>query len=127
MNVPTEMLKRIRKSGRQQAPHMCMGVEGRGDLDEEEWEEDVDQEDSEEDTMSTEADRKNVEKGQLNALPKEEDAFLAPALLSEFMGDQVVTTRCDNKDAVIEWLFVPFIVEEDEASPVNDDEASDEF
>jgi hypothetical protein len=33
--------------------------------------------------------------------------------LSQFVEEQIVTTQCSNAGAVIEWLFVPFIEEEE--------------
>jgi hypothetical protein len=99
---------------------MCLGVAGRGDLDEEDWlgvrtedeeEESSDDEDDEDelideidhDTFSLEEDDSDLETG----LDKD-----GPAPLSQWEGEQLIATKCSNVGAIIEWVVVPFIVED---------------
>jgi hypothetical protein len=87
-------------------------VLGRGDADEEQWAEDAKQ--------SHDADTGGEEKTKKS----DEDGGIAP--LSKWQDEQLVMTKCTNKDAVIEWLFVPFIVEDEAEQDEQDgDSASD--
>jgi hypothetical protein len=43
-----------------------------------------------------------------------EDLDDGPPSLLYWLGKQLMATRCDNEDAVIEWVLVPFIIEEKE-------------
>lgn len=88
--IPSHIVKQIKALGYDQSPYMCFGVYGRGSQDEVDW---ADREDE----TTTE---------QFEANP----ASILP--LSNWKGEQIVTTQCSNKDAVIEWVFVPYIVEE---------------
>jgi len=98
--VPRHILGRIEKSGKVQYPYLCLGVKGRGKFDEEEWSEDQDDIDDDEDIIN------EME----NSNGRNQDGFMP---LTAFENAQIVTTSCANDGAVIEWLFIPFIVEED--------------
>lgn len=86
----TDVVLQIRNLGHEQFPYMCFGVYGRGDKDEEDW--DADENDSK------------------KAAGAKKDGN-SSSHLSEWADDHVVTTQCTNDGAIIEWLFVPFIVE----------------
>lgn len=122
-NVPLHTRRRIAETGREQEPYMCLGVPGRGDLDEEDWlghraryvqgeSESEDSEDNEQsmvdeidhDNFSVDGDDENEEDGD-----NEDDE---PLDLWHWEGEQLVATRCSNTDAIIEWVLVPFIEEE---------------
>jgi hypothetical protein len=76
---------------------MCVGVLERGDGDEKEWSEDV---------TKHGAKVKRLDGPGM----KSNSTQLAP--LSDWNGEQLVTTKCSNNGAVIEWIYVPFIVED---------------
>jgi len=98
--IPSQMVRQIHNLGHEQIPYMCLGVLGRGDQDEVHWDEGED------------------EGGELTVAAgpgSRNESFKAGEWepLSEWMEQELVTTQCTNVGAVIEWLFVPFIVEED--------------
>lgn len=95
--IPTHIVNQIKTLGHAQSPYMCFGVHGRGSQDEVDW---VD-EDNDDDDEEIEG----------NEFDETTDATSMP--LSYWQGEQIVTTQCSNKAAVIEWVFVPYIVEED--------------
>lgn len=91
--IPLHIVNQIKTLGHSQSPYMCFGVYGRGNQDEVDWSEEANDEDDEEE--------EEEQPDSIEILP-----------LSNWNGERIVTTRCSNKDAVIEWVFVPFIVEE---------------
>lgn len=99
--IPSHIVKQIHNLGHEHISNMCLGVYGRGHNDEVEWDE---QEDSEHKTDAN------------NGTGDGEHIGWKP--LSAFHNQHVITTQCNNKGAIIEWLFVPFIVEE---TPLNED------
>jgi hypothetical protein len=74
--------------------HLCLGVVGRGNANESEWTAD----DESEDWDPWEYD--DVER-----YPN------GRKTLQLWSGQQLQTTPCSNEGGVIEWLYVPFIVE----------------
>lgn len=121
-NVPLHIRKRIAETGREQEPYMCLGVSGRGKLDEEDWlgvrksDEDEQSSDDEDKELMEEIDHDNFslegdDEGENGS--KLEDGFPP---LSQWEGKQLIATRCSNVGAVIEWVVVPFIVEDFESS-----------
>jgi translation elongation factor EF-1alpha len=66
---------------------MCLGVIGRGNYDEKPW---------------------NETNGTMEV--KTEEFEWKP--LSDWNGENVVSTQCSNTGAVIDWAIVPFIVED---------------
>ena len=103
-SIPGHIVRELRSDGYpEQEQHLCLGVRGRGDKDEDDWE--VDEDDANEDL---------VPDGELNE-----------TALRKWIGMQVVSTQCSNKDAVIEWLYVPFIVEEHNETTASDSEANE--
>jgi len=115
--IPLYTQKRINETGREQEPHMCLGVAQRGGKDEDDWfgereeffesYEDLDEE--------------------LEAI-EEEDADGGggyPSLLY-WLGKHLMTTRCSNEGAVVKWTLVPFIVEEQSDEEQNSDEEAND-
>eukprot|EP00980_Cylindrotheca_fusiformis_P031044 scaffold25738_cov127-Cylindrotheca_fusiformis.AAC.4 len=121
-NVPLHTRKRIAETGREQESYMCFGVRGRGDLDEEDWlgqraeyyQEESESEDSSDSDHSIvdeiDHDRFSVDGDEEGENAEVED--VGPPDLWHWEGEQIVATRCSNTDAVIEWVLVPFIEEE---------------
>jgi len=103
-NVPLHIIDRIKSKGRTQHPYMCFAASGRGEDDTDDWEEDakLDKADKSDDESLT-PDIENFE-----ALKAEH----GKPPLKLWSGKQLVSTPCSNTDAVIEWLFVPYIVED---------------
>ena len=117
--VPLHTRRRIAETGREQEPYMCFGVSGRGDLDEEDWfgqrgedeevSSQVDKPGEDEtavdvDNFSVDEDDEPNSKGSDGRSP-----------LRDWAGEQLIATRCSNSGAIVEWIVVPFIVEEDES------------
>jgi len=123
MNVPLHVRNRIRSKGRgEQVEYMCVGVTGRGGLDEELWSEDEDEEEEEDEgeQVVKEEEQTEIKRGlaekhheyhESDSAEDEEEESRENSLipLSEWIDAQVVTTRCDNVGAVIEWVFIPFV------------------
>lgn len=119
-NVPLHTRSRIAETGREQEAYMCLGVTGRGELDEEDWlgvrrvedESNDDDESDDEENLTDEIDRDtfSLEEDDSKEDPElDEDGF--PSLFA-WEGKQLIATRCSNSGAVIEWVVVPFIVED---------------
>jgi len=96
MNIPIHLQTRINIKHSEQELHMCVGVLGRGDGDEKEWEEDKKK------RLEREAVQDN------SATPEEEEDYRGFPL-SEWEGEQLVTTRCSNTGGIIEWALIPFV------------------
>lgn len=90
--MPSHIAKQIAQRGTGKIPYMCMGVHERGDADELRW------------NGNVYAPRGSNETANHST---------SDAPLSEFRGKPVITTQCTNTNAVIEWVFVPFIDDED--------------
>ena len=108
--IPRHIVARIQSTGYYQESYMCVGVLERGDGDEEEWSEDVTKHGAKAERLDGPGRKSN-------------STELAP--LSDWNGEQLVTTKCSNSGAVIEWIYVPFIVEdplEEEDTTTVDDE-----
>ena len=111
--VPAHTRRRIEETGREQEAYMCLGVRGRGKLDEEDWfdkraHEESDSEDSEEEEVN-EIDEDNYSDG--DEIQDSEDILDD---LSDWEGSQLVATRCSNTGAIIEWILVPFIEDDND-------------
>ena len=96
ITIPSHIVSQIRNLGHKMTPYLCLGVYGRGNRDELDWEDDDYDPELENDDISD----------------NDDDEEWAP--LSEWLEQEIVTTQCTNKGAVIEWLFVPFITEDNE-------------
>ena len=93
-HVARELKKK--KEGEEVHRHLCLGVEGRGNM-EEPWIE------YEEEEME-----------ELDPWEKDDvDVYLnGRKSLQLWSGQQLQTTPCSNEGGVIEWFYIPFIVEE---------------
>ena len=116
-NVPLHIIDRIKSKGRSQDPYMCFAVSGRGEPDFDDWEEDAK---IERHTMDDEE----------TLVPDQEDIDAAEKIddklpLKLWAGKQLISTPCSNADAVIEWIYVPYIIEEDSEDAI-DGEAEEE-
>jgi hypothetical protein len=103
--VPTHIVRQINLLGHKQHTHMCLGVLGRGNHDEEDWEEDDDDDYTivgKIEEGNTMMDEEEEEKDDNDDDDEFED-------LAEWVNEEIVTTQCSNTGAIIEWLFVPFI------------------
>lgn len=92
LNIPLHIQNRIRNKGKDQEAHMCLGVLNRGNRDEQDW---------------SSIDESYDNEDRIELADKNED--WSP--LSEWKDEQLVTTRCSNVGGVIEWVFIPFINE----------------
>lgn len=130
--VPLHTRRRIAETGREQEAYMCLGVAGRGELDEEDWlgvrdeGEEEEEESTEEENDDTEIETETIDQIDQDNFSVDGDEMegedgLLP--FSHWEGEQLVATRCSNVGAVIEWVLVPFIEEDDEE---NDEESVDE-
>jgi hypothetical protein len=78
---------------------MCLGVYERGNEDELDWDD--------------ESYKAVQEERRARHLNREQSADGKYADLTEWEGSEIITTQCTNKGGVIEWVFVPFIDEDD--------------
>lgn len=96
-SLPLHMARQLEnKEGGEVHQHLCLGVVGRGDMHDE-WIEWTEEEMEELDPW---------EHPDVETYPNGRKS------LQLWSGEQLRTTPCSNKGAVIEWYFVPFIVEE---------------
>jgi len=101
MNIPIHLQTRINIKHSEQELHMCVGVLGRGDGDEKEWEEDK------KTRLEREAAQGNTSTPEEEDKEEEEDRRGSP--LSKWEGEQLVTTRCTNTGGIIKWAVIPFV------------------
>ena len=102
--IPFHIVKQIHALGHDHIPYMCLGVFDRGYNDEMDWEDEAYEKSNSNITSP-------ASKPHLSHQAEPPDT-LEP--LSSFNGAGVVTTQCNNFGAVIEWVFVPFIHEEND-------------
>ena len=143
-SVPLHTINRIAETGRTQEKYMCLGVAGRGDKDEEDWlgirdEESNDEDGYDEDEDYAEGDEEpgdpleTIDKDSYSVEDKDglpEDTTVADGELlplDEWVTEQLISTRCSNSAAVVEFVLVPFIIEDGEnpATADNDTEAEE--
>ena len=119
--VPLHFRKRIESTGRKQEPYMCLGVAMRGNDDEEDWfderteffESYEDFEFDEESEGGTNETDTNVTSDTKDATADNEDSDERLRPLVYWLGKHLMATKCSNQGAVIEWVLVPFIEEEE--------------
>ncbi len=109
MTMPKHIVKTIQRGGKTQESHLCLGACGRGGTDQD-WPDDV---------CGKTQEEKNDMMPIATTYP---DGSLVP--LKKWKGKHLVTTRCSNKDSVIEFLYVPFILEDLAASDETADGSS---
>ena len=117
-SLPLYIVRQLESKKKNVTGQLCLGVRGRGDMDESLWHEEEEEEEGEE--------------GEEEHHPWEQpDVPLYPngrKSLQLWNGQQLQTTPCSNIGGIIEWYYVPFIVEEyddkDEELAVNVDALS---
>jgi hypothetical protein len=100
--VPTHIVRQINLLGHEQQTHMCLGVLGRGNRDEVDWEDD----DDDDSTIVGKIEEGNTRMDEEEEDDDDDDEFED---LAEFVNEEIVTTQCSNTGAIIKWLFIPFI------------------
>lgn len=119
--IPSRVVQQISNLGHDWIPYMCYGVYGLGDADEETWNNEEEEEDEGEEDENYEDQWHRHDEGFAfdSSLPDtdkddkvKDDPGKPQSILSAFNGHEVITTQCSNSGAVIEWLFVPFILED---------------
>lgn len=115
--IPSHVVRQIHNLGHDQHPFMCFGVFQRGDSDEVDW--------NDKEYMTRKRKQKSLQRS--SPKPKSFNAgTLAP--LSEWEGERLMLTQCTNMKGVIEWVFVPYILEleddDDTQGPVDQGETS---
>jgi hypothetical protein len=108
--VPTHIVRQIKNLGHEQHTHMCLGVLGRGDRDEVDWEED--DEDDDDNTIVGKIEEGDTTMDGAAEEDDNDDDNEELEDLAEFVDEEVVTTQCSNTGAIIEWLFIPFIADD---------------
>ena len=98
--IPHHIVKQIRNLGHDQLPYMCLGVYERGNEDELDWDD--------ENYKAVQEERRAR-----HLINRKESANGTYADLTEWEGSDIITTQCTNEGGVIEWVFVPFIDEDD--------------
>jgi hypothetical protein len=112
--IPLHIVKQINNLGHAQTAYMCFGVYGRSDDDELEWDDENYVKGSERESDEPVGD---AEDG---------DAEEENPPLSEWEGEEIITTQCANKKAVIEWVYVPYVVEDDDDEEADDSEPEEQ-
>lgn len=93
--IPRFIVHGLKQNGHpEQEQYLCLGVRGRGHKDEGAWVEDTQMEEGE------------------HLVPDNLDREEGLLQLHKWNGMQLVSTQCSNKGAIIEWIYVPFIVED---------------
>jgi len=103
VTIPKHIVRTIEKGDKKQEAHLCLGACGRGGTDED-WPDEV-------------CGKTQEEKNDMMPIStRYPNGHLVP--LKKWKGKHLVTTRCSNLDSVVEFLYVPFIME-DEADANN--------
>lgn len=112
--IPNHIIKALQYKGVHQHPYLCFGVVGRSEVEYSPWNEDTKQ-----DQFNT-----------FNFLPKKTKQLFFQNISRDRLrslrlwgGKQLVTMPCNDTDAIIDFLFVPFIVEDDGYGEVSDKSA----
>lgn len=112
-SLPLHIARQLKKKGKDVHQHLCLGVMGRGDADESGWIEDEAEDEDEEPYPWEHEDVERYPNGRKS--------------LQLWKGEQLQTTPCSNIGGVIEWYFVPFIVEEYDDEDNNSTETGEEM
>ena len=102
--IPLHTRNRIAQTGKEQEAYMCLGVAKRGSLDEEDW-----FNEREDFLKSYEEEEQDDKDNQKETEVLDSDGHKS---LIYWYGKHLMATKCSNEGAVIEWVLVPFIVEE---------------
>lgn len=112
--VPKSMRKMIEDDGRNQESHICLGVLGRGQKDEEVWNlpeiknisHTNSKDEQEYDIDDSPSLTKYLDVMRIQGLSSDHGAFTS---LQAFAGERIVTTKCSNRGAILEWIVVPYV------------------
>ena len=121
-SVPSHIINTLKYKGKDQHPHICVGVIGRSQTEYSPWKEDENKERL--DSVDFLPKKVKPKKGETNVdTMAKEGSKLKSLRLWKFK--QLVTIPCSDEDAIIDFVFVPFIVEEDDkedsVAPVEDE------
>jgi len=97
VTIPRHIVRTIEKGDKKQEAHLCLGVCGRGGT-EEDWPDEV--------CGKTQEQKDDF----MPVRTRYPDDSLVP--LKKWKGKHLVTTRCSNTDSVVEFFYVPFILED---------------
>jgi hypothetical protein len=100
-SIPSHIVRQIHNLGHEQHQFMCLGVLGRGDNDEVPW------------------DPANAVEPMAKSFTRNSSDSSEWGDLAQWNGELIVTTACSNEGGVVEWVFVPFIVEDEIAEENN--------
>lgn len=101
--VPAHIINALKYKGREQEANICFGVVGRGKVEYKPWKED-----------------ENTEYyNTVDFLPKKAKKLItndgtSRKSLRLWKSKQLVTIPCHDEDAIVDFLFVPFILEDDD-------------
>ena len=107
-SVPLHIINSLKYKKKDQYPHLCVGVIGRGQTEYTPWKEDGNKERL--DGVEFLPKKVKPENGETGAT--EGESKLKSLRLWKFK--QLVTIPCSDEDAIVDFVFVPFIVEDDE-------------
>lgn len=110
-SVPKHIINALRYKAKDQPPYLCFGVIGRGNKEYTPWNEDEKREHLNTVDFVSKKAKKMRQKTEGQQLP-----------LRLWKNKQLVTVPCTDESAVIDFLFVPFIVENDDSEEDNMEE-----
>jgi len=99
-SVPKHIVNALQYKGKDQPPYLCFGVIRRGETEYTPWKEDEKRENFDTATFVSE---------RVNKMKMAQKDVLIPLRL--WKNKQLVTIPCSDESAVVDFLFVPFIVE----------------
>ena len=97
VTIPSHIVRTIEKGDKKQESHLCLGLCGRGGTDED-WPAEI--------SGKTQEEKDDM----MPIRTRYPDDSLVP--LKKWKGKHLVTIPCSNVDSVVEFLYVPFIVED---------------
>ena len=104
-SLPLHMVRQLESKETEVHGHLCLGVKGRGDMDESTWKEEEDEEEGKKDEEEEEKGLRPWERPDADVYPSGKKS------LQLWSGEQLQTTPCSNEGSVIEFYYVPFIIE----------------
>lgn len=105
--VPTHIVNALKYKGREQVPHLCFGVMGRSETNYSPWKEDENKE------QFNTVDFLPIKAKKITADGNGEGTRRLKSLRL-WKSKQLVTIPCIDKDAIVDFVFVPFITEDDD-------------
>lgn len=105
-SVPKHIVAALENKGKEQYPYLCIGAMGRSTTEYTPWKEDEDRENYNTADYIPERASELIKNNRLPALRLWKDK-------------QMVTIPCRDEDAVVKFVFVPFIIEDQNQDTVN--------